>query len=94
MGTEERLQELLGSTTSTLRSERRAFVFGSRPTEDFAGFFRDNYGPVHQAFAALDEPGQRRLHDDLVALAQEFDRATGPSVAMPSEYLETIAIRG
>jgi hypothetical protein len=44
-------------------------------------------------FTALDEPGQRSLHDELVALAQEFDRATGPSVAMPAEYLETIAIR-
>jgi hypothetical protein len=92
-GTEERLQELLGPATSALRSERRTFVFRFRSPEDFAGFFRDNYGPVHKAFAALDEPGQRRLHDDLVALAQEFDRATGPSVAMPAEYLETIAIR-
>jgi SAM-dependent methyltransferase len=93
-GTEERLRELLGSATSALRSERRAFVFRFRSPEDFAGFFRDNYGPVHKAFAALDEPGQQRLHHDLVELAKEFDRATGPSVAMPSEYLETIAIRG
>jgi len=92
-GTEERLQELLGPATSALRSERRAFVFRFRSPEDFAGFFRDNYGPVHKAFAALDEPGQRRLHEDLVELAKEFDRATGPSVAMPAEYLETIAIR-
>jgi SAM-dependent methyltransferase len=92
-GTEERLQELLGSATSALRSERRAFVFRFRSPEEFAEFFRDNYGPVHKAFAALDEPGRQRLHHDLVELAKEFDRATGPSVAMPAEYLETIAIR-
>ena len=92
-GTEERCQELLGPATSALRSERRTFVFRFRSPEDFAGFFRDNYGPVHKAFAALDEPGQQRLHHDLVELAKEFDRATGPSVAMPAEYLETIAVR-
>jgi SAM-dependent methyltransferase len=92
-GTEERLHQLLGSATSALRSERRVFVFRFRSPEDFAGFFRDNYGPVHKAFAALDEPGQQRLHHDLVELAKDFDRATGPSVAMPAEYLETIATR-
>jgi hypothetical protein len=94
VGTEERLQELLGSATSTLRSERRTFVFRFRSSEEFAEFFRVNYGPVHKAFAALDEPGQRRLDDDLVALVREFDRATGPSVAIPSEYLEVVAVRG
>lgn len=68
-------------------------MFRFRSPADFVVFFRDNYGPVHKAFAALDEPAQRRLHDDLVALAREFDRATGPSVAMPSEYLEVVAVR-
>jgi hypothetical protein len=57
-GTEERLQQLLGSATSALRSERRVFVFRFRSPEDIAGFFHDNYGPVHKAIAALDEPGR------------------------------------
>jgi hypothetical protein len=57
-------------------------------------FFRDNYGPVHKAFHALDEPGRERLYEDLVALAREHDRVPGPSVAMPSNYLEVVAIRG
>jgi ubiquinone/menaquinone biosynthesis C-methylase UbiE len=92
-GTEERLHELLGSATSGLRSVRRVFVFRFRSPDDFAQFFRANYGPVHKAFQALDDPGRQRLHDDLVALAQRHDRAPGPSVAMPSEYLETVAVR-
>jgi hypothetical protein len=69
------------------------FVFRFRSPDDFAQFFRANYGPVHKAFQALDDPGRQRLHDDLVALAQRHDRAPGPSVAMPSEYLETVAVR-
>jgi hypothetical protein len=92
-GTEERLHELLGSATSGLRSQRWVFVFRFRSPDDFAQFFRANYGPVHKAFQALDDPGRQRLHDDLVALAQRHDRAPGPSVAMPSECLETVAVR-
>ena len=93
-GTEERLGELLGDAVSRLDIQRRTFVFRFRSPDDFATFFRDNYGPVHKAFGALDEPGRERLHDDLTALAREHDREEGPSVAMPAEYLEVVATRG
>jgi hypothetical protein len=92
-GTEERQHELLGPGVSELRTRQRVFVFRFRSPDDFAGFFRANYGPVHKAFEALDEPGRQRLHDDLVALARRHDRAPGPPVALPSEYLETVAVR-
>ena len=92
-GTEERLGELLGDALSRLEVQRRTFVFRFRSPDDFASFFRDNYGPVHKAFGALDEPGRERLYDDLTALAREFDQEEGPSVAMPAEYLEVVATR-
>ena len=92
-GTEERLGELLGDAVSRLDIQRRTFVFRFRSPDDFASFFRDNYGPVHKAFGALDEPGRERLYDDLTALAREFDQEEGPSVAMPAEYLEVVATR-
>jgi SAM-dependent methyltransferase len=92
-GTEERLGELLGDAVSRLDIQRRTFVFRFRSPDDFATFFRDNYGPVHKAFGALDEPGRERLYDDLTALAREHDREEGPSVAMPAEYLEVVATR-
>jgi hypothetical protein len=76
-----------------VRTTRQTFVFRFGSPDDFAGFFRTNYGPVHKAFQALDEPGRRRLYDDLTALARDHDRARGPSPAMASEYLETIAVR-
>jgi SAM-dependent methyltransferase len=92
-GTEERLGELLGDAVSRLEVQRRTFVFRFRSPDDFATFFRDNYGPVHKAFGALDEPGRERFYDDLTALAREHDREEGPSVALPAEYLEMIATR-
>ena len=92
-GTEERLRELLGDAVSRLDIQRRTYVFRFRSPDDFASFFRDNYGPVHKAFGALDEPGRERFYDDLTALAREHDREEGPSVAMPAEYLEVVATR-
>jgi SAM-dependent methyltransferase len=93
-GTEERLRELLGDAVSRLDIQRRTFVFRFRSPDAFATFFRDNYGPVHKAFGALDEAGRERFYDDLTALAREHDREAGPSVAMPAEYLEVVATRG
>jgi SAM-dependent methyltransferase len=92
-GTEERLRELLGDAVSRLEITPRTFVFRFRSPEEFAGFFRDRYGPTHKAFAALDEAGRQRLWDDLTALAHEHDSEEGLTVAMASEYLEVVATR-
>jgi ubiquinone/menaquinone biosynthesis C-methylase UbiE len=92
-GTEERLRELLGDAVSRLEVTRRSYVFRFRSPEEFARFFKDYYGPTRKAFEALDEAGQRRLWDDLTALARDHDTEQGLTVAMPAEYLEVIATR-
>jgi SAM-dependent methyltransferase len=92
-GTEERLRELLGDAVSRLEVTKRSHVWRFRSPEDFAGFFKDQYGPTRKAFEALDEAGQRRLWDDLTALAREHDTERGLTVAMPAEYVEVIATR-
>jgi SAM-dependent methyltransferase len=92
-GTEERLGELFGGGVSRMSATERQFVFRFRSAEQFADFFRDHYGPVHKAFEALDAPGREALHADLVALAREYDREPGPTVGMPSEYLEVVAVK-
>jgi SAM-dependent methyltransferase len=92
-GTGQRLGALLGAGVSQLTATPRMFTFRFRSPEEFTEFFRDHYGPVHKAFAALDDAGQRQLYDDLTALAREHDRGPGPSLAIPSEYLEVLAVR-
>lgn len=93
-GTEPRLAELLGAGTAELLVRPRTFVFRFRSPEAFVDFFRVNYGPVYTAFAKLDDAGRGRLAMDLAELAATHSRSTGPSVAIPSEYLEVVAIRG
>jgi hypothetical protein len=92
-GTEERLRELLGGAVSRLEITRRTYVWRFRSPEEFAGFFKDRYGPTHKAFEALDEAGRQRLWDDLTALARQHDIEEGLTVAMPAEYLEVVATR-
>jgi hypothetical protein len=92
-GTEERLGELLGDAVSRLEVTRRSYVFRFASPEEFAGFFKDRYGPTRKAFEALDDAGKGRLWDDLVALARDHDSEEGLTVAMAAEYLEVIATR-
>jgi ubiquinone/menaquinone biosynthesis C-methylase UbiE len=92
-GTEERLRELFGDGVAHLRTKLRTFVFRFRSPDEFAEFFRTNYGPVRKALEGLDEPDRTRLWDDLVALARTRNRAPGAAVAIPAHYLEAIAIR-
>jgi len=92
-GTEQRLAELVSDGVSELLVRRRTFAFRFRTPDEFVTFFRANYGPVHAAFGALDEPGRAKLHEDLAALAARHDRAGGTSIALPSEYLEVLATR-
>jgi ubiquinone/menaquinone biosynthesis C-methylase UbiE len=91
-GTEQHLRQLLGNAVAELSLTRREFVFRFRSPSEFVEMFRRYYGPVHKAFDALDERGRDQLSADLTELAAQHDREPGPSIAVPSEYLEAIAV--
>jgi SAM-dependent methyltransferase len=93
-GTEERVRELLGTSVTDLRATRRSFAFRFESAEAYVEFFRTHYGPTLKAFAALDDAGQAALASDLAGLARTHDRlGGGGAVAIPSEYLEVVAVR-
>ncbi|MGC4866639.1 class I SAM-dependent methyltransferase [Micromonospora sp. DT53] len=92
-GDEGRVRELLGATVGELRAVRREFVFRFGTPEEFADFFRVNYGPTLKAFEALPEERRPALHADLVELARTHNRATDATVRISAEYLEVVAHR-
>ena len=92
-GTEERIHELLGGGSSSLTTKVRQFVFRYRSPEQWLSVFRTYYGPMVRAFASLPADGQDSLADDLLGLARSMNRATGPMIAVPSDYLEVVAVR-
>ncbi len=92
-GTETRLVELFGPHAADIRTERKQYVFRFLSAEHWIEIFRRYYGPVHKAFAALDESGQRALHEALLELLGRHNRGGRDALIVPSDYLEAVIER-
>ena len=91
-GTKTYLGGLVGAHAS-VAVESRIFVFRHRSPEHFIEIFRNYYGPVVKAFAALDGAARAALEKDLHALIDEFNLAEDGTAVIPSDYLEAIVTK-
>ena len=91
-GTDAHVRELFPEATR-IEHTVRTFQFRYRSPEHWVDAFRTYYGPVHKAFAALDEERQRSLETDLIVLLRSFNRDGTRSLIVPGEYLETVIIK-
>ena len=89
-GTTGHIAELFGERAAQLRCEKRRFHFRYRSAAHWLQVFRDWFGPMHKAFAALDAGAQRELQRDITALLAQFDIGGGGSLVVPAEYLEVV----
>ncbi|WP_317930141.1 methyltransferase domain-containing protein [Halioxenophilus sp. WMMB6] len=89
-GTEAGIEQLFGNAVDVVAFKRRDFNFRYCSAEHFLDIFRRYYGPIHKAFAALDEAGARALEADFKALLAEGNTATDGSLVVPSEYVEVV----
>jgi hypothetical protein len=71
----------------------RAVIWRYRSLQEFLDVWRAALGSLQQAFAQLDESGQARLANDLVALMQRFNRSDDTTVLVPSAYIEVVATK-
>jgi ubiquinone/menaquinone biosynthesis C-methylase UbiE len=92
-GTRARLAELFETQAAAIRTEPRQFVFRYRSPTHWLDVFKNYYGPVLKAFAALDATAQPALAEDLLALIGRFNRADDGSMVAPSDYLEIVITR-
>jgi len=92
-GTEARLHELFGERLDSMAIERRNFVFRYHSATHWLEVFRTFYGPMQKAFGTLDSANQESLAADLIALAEQFNRATDGSLVAPSQYIEVVLRR-
>jgi ubiquinone/menaquinone biosynthesis C-methylase UbiE len=88
-GTTARLDTLFGSQ-ATVTATSRHFAFRYRSPQHMVDTFRDFYGPVLKAFAAIDTPAREALATDLLQLVERFNTAKDGSSVVPSEYLEVV----
>jgi hypothetical protein len=92
-GTRARIAELFEPRAASVASAQRNFVFRYRSPAHWLEVFKTYYGPVLKTFAALDPAAQAALERDLLALIDQFNRATDGSMVVPSEYLEIVITR-
>ena len=83
-----------GIPEDAVACEPDTFVFEADvPPTEYLTWFRDFYGPVHRAWAALDDDGQASLRAQLVALADDANRAGPLALTVDATYLEVVATK-
>ena len=87
-GTTARLRELF-EANATIRTEKRYFVFRYKSADHWLEIFRNYYGPVLKAYAALDVDKQISLTRDLHELMEKFN-GSADRLAIAAEYLEVV----
>jgi ubiquinone/menaquinone biosynthesis C-methylase UbiE len=90
-GARQRLAELFHG--HNLAVTHKYFHFRYRSAEHMLEVFQTYYGPMHRAFAALDEKGQAALRADMLALLNRSNQGGERSLVIPSEYLEVVITR-
>ncbi len=92
-GVESHLQTLFGERAAAIAVTPRLFNFRYRSAAHFIEVFRNWYGPVHKAFAALPAEQASLLDQDITALLNGLNRAAPDSLVVPSAYLELVITR-
>ena len=91
-GNREHLQALFGEQ-ATIAAQSRHFVFRYHSPAHWFEIFRDYYGPVLKAFAALDQVTRDALEADIYALLDAVNIAKDGTLVAPSEYLQVVITR-
>jgi SAM-dependent methyltransferase len=92
-GTEQRLREVFGDGVSELRVERRVSTQRYRSPEHFVEFFRSYFGPTIAAFEQVAAEQQKGLAAELRAVAERYNGAVKPAMAITADYVEVVAMR-
>ncbi len=92
-GTRAWMEQTFGAAASVIVAKPRMFNFRYRSPQHFLDIFREFYGPMLKAFAALDAAGQKGLAGDLLALIGELNMASDGTMVVPGEYLEVVVTK-
>ncbi len=88
-GSKAQLDTLFDSK-ATVAVESKNFVFRYKSPKHWVEIFKNYYGPVVKAFAAIDPKAREALEADLYALLDKFNVAEDDTLVIPSEYLEVV----
>ena len=89
-GEQAYLRDLFGPAAEQIQAQRTFFNFRYASAGHWLQVFRQYYGPVHKAFAALDPAGADALEQEVRTLLGRLNTAGPQSLVVPGEYLEVI----
>ena len=89
-GEQAYLLDLFGPAAEQIHAQRKVFNFRYASAGHWLQVFRQYYGPVHKAFAALDPAGADALEQEVRTLLERLNTAGPQSLVVPGEYLEVI----
>ncbi len=92
-GTDAHLDLLFGQDVEEIEVARKNFNFRYRSADHWLEIFRQYYGPIHKAFAALEDRQQQSLVQDLKNLIDNMNQSGDDSMLVPGEYLEVVITR-
>ena len=92
-GTETFLDQHFSGVTRDLQYTRRFFTFRYPSPNHWLDLFRTYYGPLHKAFASLDDKSQAALAEDVLALIESLNKVEDGAMVLDSEYLEIVITR-
>jgi SAM-dependent methyltransferase len=90
-GSGARLRELFGDRVSSLRLRDRVWRTRLGSFDEWLALYRTWYGPINQAFAALDPAQAAAYAAGLQQIVQRHNRATDGTILAAYEYVEVIA---
>jgi ubiquinone/menaquinone biosynthesis C-methylase UbiE len=91
-GSKTHLEILFGPRASVV-GESKNFVFRYKSPKHWVEVFRNYYGPVVKAFAAIDSEAREALECELFALLDKFNIAQDGTLVAPSKYLEVVVTK-
>ncbi|NKB57598.1 MAG: methyltransferase domain-containing protein [Alphaproteobacteria bacterium] len=92
-GTSAHIEALFGEGVQDIRIVEKTFAFRYRSPAHWLNIFRDYYGPVHKAYAALDADKQEALSQDLIGLIDSCNVAKDGTMVVPADYIEVVLTR-
>ena len=92
-GNENWINQQFANDAKDISVTKKNFNFRYQSPEHFIDVFRNFYGPVHKAYAALDENKQNALTQDLVQAIEKFNTSQQGDMCVPGEYAEIIIVK-
>ncbi len=92
-GTDEGLEELLGSGVQSMWSEERTALQYYRSLDHAVDVFTNYFGPTVRAAESLDADAGEDLREDLKSVFARYNRATDGTAVIENQYRLTVATR-